>query len=120
MLVGESEGVEYNEGDDDDEAEEDDYESMSPSTERRVRFELNNDDSDEYPTDGRRNRTSQGVDALAKARYGTSEITAHQLLLLYPQAPAFALSTKQWSKFSGTSIRSFANQISQCWSASTD
>ncbi len=41
----------------------------------------------------------QEVDALAKARYGTLEITTHQLFLLYPQAPAFALSTKQWSKF---------------------
>lgn len=38
------------------------------------------------------------IDLHAKDTYKTSEVTEHQLLLLNPLAPAFALSTKQWSK----------------------
>lgn len=38
------------------------------------------------------------VDALAKARFETVDITDDYLLLRFAQAPAFALSTKQWSR----------------------
>jgi hypothetical protein len=42
--------------------------------------------------------TERPIDLHAKDIYKTSDVTEHQLLLLRPVAPAFALSTKQWSE----------------------
>lgn len=46
-----------------------------------------------------RRRRVRRPDYQSKAAYGTSELTPHQIFLLFPFAPAFALSTKQWSRF---------------------
>lgn len=40
------------------------------------------------------------IDYQAKEIYQSSTLNEHQLLLLYATAPAFALSTKQWSQSS--------------------
>ncbi|KAI7152871.1 hypothetical protein KC349_g8727 [Hortaea werneckii] len=39
-------------------------------------------------------------ESFVKQRYGCTEITDHQKLVMWPQAPAFALSSKQWMTIS--------------------
>lgn len=45
---------------------------------------------------------AQSGELFAKETLNLSEITDHERLLIWPQAPAFALSTKQWSKLTIT------------------
>ncbi|KAI7358780.1 hypothetical protein KC320_g956 [Hortaea werneckii] len=44
--------------------------------------------------------TQCGEEPIGKKRLGPTKITEHQKLLMWPQAPAFALSTKKWMTIS--------------------
>lgn len=77
--------------------------SPSPSLRRaRKRHEISSPerdyDYDEYRRSPEMQEGRSSVNPLLKARYATTNVTEHQLLLLNPVAPAFSLSTKQWRK----------------------